>query len=306
MPRLYRCLRPALVRAGFGLDTEPVGELAVGTEIIALSSTVLPSAVERVQFDAGDPAGWVSRTVSGRGRLARSIPILQDLGELDVLLAGGCSDGAAPPAPLSLREKMTLSLLTSGEVAPAVVRNTAEAAAKAEIERLAAEGVEGADEALAELAAHSQRVEEPEVGTTVYMSVDEHQAACAQQRAAGSGVGDGDGDWGYEVSDESEDPFGGFDSSDEEHSEGNAGRSSSCRHSMHHQRASSGRQSMRMSTAFTPSKPGGSLLTSDDHESHEPTPHDSQAGHDGAEEVYESSDDEVRAPASRLATASPL
>lgn len=125
MPRLYRCLRLGLVRAGPSLDTEIVGELAVGAEIIALQETTLPSGVARVQFDAGEPAGessgpslrfsfslcaltqalspgWVSRTVSGRGRLARSIPILQDLGELDVLL------GAAPRAALSLKEKMTL------------------------------------------------------------------------------------------------------------------------------------------------------------------------------------------------------
>ena len=139
-------------------------------------------------------------------------------------------------------------------------------------------------------------------GTTVFMSIDEHQAVCAQQRAAGTGVGDSDDDGGYEVSDESEDPLGGFDSSDEEHVEGTAGRSSSCRHSMHHQRASSGRQSMRMSMAFTPSKPGGSLLTSDDQDT-EATPHNSQARHDGAEEVYISSDDEVRAPALKLSTA---
>ena len=128
MPRLYRCLRLGLVRAGPSLDTEIVGELAVGAEIIALQETTLPSGVSRVQFDAGEPAGesvslppslppsprslcaltqalspgWVSRTVSGRGRLARSIPILQDLGELDVLL------GEAPRAALSLKEKMTL------------------------------------------------------------------------------------------------------------------------------------------------------------------------------------------------------
>ena len=95
MPRLYRCLRPCLVRAGPGLDTELVGELAAGVEIIALHSTVLPSGVERLYFDAGAPAGWVSRTVSGRGLLARSIPILQELSEVDALLERGC-DGAAP------------------------------------------------------------------------------------------------------------------------------------------------------------------------------------------------------------------
>ena len=259
MPRLYRCLRLGLVRAGPSLDTEIVGELAVGAEIIALQETTLPSGVSRVQFDAGEPAGesvslppslppsprslcaltqalspgWVSRTVSGRGRLARSIPILQDLGELDVLL------GEAPRAALSLKEKMTLrcvvslslcltlwvshslcaplnagSLLASGEVAPEVVESTAEAAAKAELERLAGQGVQGADEALAELreterAAQRETERVSALGTRVYMSIDEHQAICAQDKVAGD---DGEG---YEVSDESEDPLGGFDSSDE-------------------------------------------------------------------------------------------
>eukprot|EP01043_Picozoa_sp_COSAG02_P037416 COSAG02_NODE_2806_length_7991_cov_21.891916_2_plen_302_part_00 len=258
MPRLFRCLRPGLVRSGPGLDTEPVGELLPGTEIIALDSTTLPSGVQRVQFDAGQPSGWVSRTVSGRGRLARSIPILHDLGEVDALLAA--------PGPVSLKEKMKLSLLASGEVAPDVVEQTAEeAAASAELKRLAAQGVQGAAEALAEL----------EIGTRVFMSIDEHQAACAQMRAAGDDNG------GYEVSDESEDPLEGFSSSDEDDHGDSDG--SSCRHSIHHARAS-GRQSMRMSMTFTPSRPSGSLLTSSDDEGDT-----AQSKH----EVYLSSDDEV-------------
>jgi hypothetical protein len=258
MPRLFRCLRLGLVRSGPGLDTEPVGELLPGTEIIALDSTTLPSGVQRVQFDAGQPAGWVSQTVSGRGRLARSIPILHDLGELDVLLA------APGPAPLSLKEKMTLSLLASGEVAPEKVEQTAEeAAARAELKRLAVQGVQGAAEALEEL----------EIGTRVFMSIDEHQAACAQARVAG------DDDGGYEVSDESEDPLGGFSSSDED-DRGDNDSGSSCRHSMHHARAST----MRMSMTFTPSRPSGSLLTSSDDEGDAARP---------KHEAYSSSDDEV-------------
>lgn len=269
MPTLFRCLRKGLVRSGPGLDATPVGELLPGAEIIALNRTTLPSGVERVQFDAGEPAGWVSRTVSGRGRVARSIPILQDLGELDVLLA------APGPAPLSLKDKMTLSLLASGEVAPEAVEQTAEeAAARAELKRLAAQGVEGAKEALAEL-------EAPELGTRVFMSIDEHKASCAEERVAG------DNDGGYEVSDESEDPLGGFDSSDEDGHADHDGRTSSCRHSMHQARAS-GRQSMRMSMAFTPSRPSGSLLTSSDDEGDT-----GRLNHEVEADAYSSSDDEV-------------
>jgi hypothetical protein len=297
MPRLYRCLRRGQVRAGATLDTARVGELEAGAEIIALQSCVLPSGVERVQFDAGSPAGWVSRTVSGRGRIARSIPILQDLGELDALLGGGAATQPSS-STLSLKDKMTLSLLASGEVAPAVVEDSAEAAARSELERLAAQGVVGAEEALAALGSEAdagmvaaEEEQEKELGGTVFMSIDDHQAACAREKET-------EEEDGYQVSDEEDDPLGGFDSSGEE-DEGYDG--SSCRHSMHQPRASSGRQSMRMSMAFTPSKSGGNLLagssSSDDEGEGVP---DSRASPSAAavpqdDEAYvSSSDDEVR------------
>lgn len=99
-------------------------------------------------------------------------------------------------------------------MAPEVVESTAEAVAKAELERLARQGVQGADEALAELreterAAQRGTERASALGTRVYMSIDEHQAICAQEKAGGHD------EEGYAVSDESEDPLGGFDSSDE-------------------------------------------------------------------------------------------
>ena len=99
MPRVFRCVRLAHIRAGVELTDPPIGELPVGAEIIALETCVLPNGTERVRFAADH---WVSRTISARGRIARAIPILHELEEVALEL-----------------DKEELELLAAAAVAPA-------------------------------------------------------------------------------------------------------------------------------------------------------------------------------------------
>ena len=99
MPRVFRCVRLAHIRASVELTGPPVGELPVGAEIIALETCVLPNGTERVRFAADH---WVSRTISARGRIARAIPILHELEEVALEL-----------------DKEELELLAAAAVAPA-------------------------------------------------------------------------------------------------------------------------------------------------------------------------------------------
>ena len=246
MPRLYRCVRLAQVRHGPALDSSPCGTLAIGVEIVALDARVDDSSgVERVFFDAGAPVGWVSRTISGKGRIARSIPILQDLGELDALLGAAAEDSRRQTAGLSLKERMTLQMLTSGEVAHTAVEETAEAAARLELKALAARGVAEVEGALAARRAEDRcktgldlAAEDEEA--VVYMSIDDHQVQARSDREEG-----------YQFSDEEHDLLGGFDSSSDDEDD----RQTMC---------SSGTASMRMSMAFTPSRSGSRSLLIDD------------------------------------------